>query len=268
MRALDSLLRLLASLSARTYLLIYVGVIAGFAGLYCWIAPDFYHPYARFETPISDAGTDLAKDLEEAFRIQLKKELLLPDKASVNLDQLKVGRLTANEDGIAFDLYLVVVSGAGPVIYGSIPLSIDPDDRIPIGESDEIIGLHPQPQKAKGGHLSLLDKNPIVKDSKEIGMALLTATAVIMVPRSVVSRLEGFNQAHGGFPSRVPGVFGRMLYLSAVTIATVGYGDVVPLTGRARFLTGLEAILGIVFLGLFINSLGLLRPQSARSERT
>jgi hypothetical protein len=49
--------------------------------------------------------------------------------------------------------------------------------------------------------------------------------------------------------------FGRMLYLSAVTVTTVGYGDIVPLTDIARFTVSCEAIAGIVLIGLFLNAL-------------
>ena len=50
-------------------------------------------------------------------------------------------------------------------------------------------------------------------------------------------------------------MFGRMLYLSAVTITTVGYGDIVPLTNVARSAVAAEAMLGIVAIGLFLNAL-------------
>jgi voltage-gated potassium channel Kch len=56
-----------------------------------------------------------------------------------------------------------------------------------------------------------------------------------------------------GFPSSMPGAFGLMLYLSLVTITTVGYGETVPLTAIARLLVGLEATVGIVLLGSLIN---------------
>lgn len=49
--------------------------------------------------------------------------------------------------------------------------------------------------------------------------------------------------------------FGRMLYLSAVTVTTVGYGDIVPLTDAARAAVALEGIGGIVLIGLFLNAL-------------
>jgi len=40
-----------------------------------------------------------------------------------------------------------------------------------------------------------------------------------------------------------------------MTITTVGYGDIVPITRQARMLLALEAILGIVLIGLFLNAL-------------
>jgi len=49
--------------------------------------------------------------------------------------------------------------------------------------------------------------------------------------------------------------FKRMLYFSAITISTIGYGDIVPIDDQLRLLVGLEATLGIIFIGLFINAL-------------
>jgi len=48
----------------------------------------------------------------------------------------------------------------------------------------------------------------------------------------------------------------RMLYFSATTITTMGFGDIVPLDNKLRLLVGTESILGIIFIGLFINSIG------------
>ena len=71
--------------------------------------------------------------------------------------------------------------------------------------------------------------------------------------------------ADQGFPSELQGNFGRMLYFSAVTITTVGYGDVIPLTGAARFFAAFEATLGIILLGLFINSLAFAATEKEGS---
>jgi hypothetical protein len=58
-----------------------------------------------------------------------------------------------------------------------------------------------------------------------------------------------------GDPSNLSGHFERMLYLSALTITTAGYGDITPLTTRARLLIILEAVLGIILFGLFLSTL-------------
>lgn len=49
--------------------------------------------------------------------------------------------------------------------------------------------------------------------------------------------------------------FGRMLYYSTVTITTLGFGDIVPTSDGARYLTALESFLGIVIIGFFITQI-------------
>lgn len=78
---------------------------------------------------------------------------------------------------------------------------------------------------------------------------------VTRIPSGLNNDIVGYKNAVKGLPSRVSGNLGRMLYFSAVTIATVGFGDIVPLTDEARLLVAIEAILGILFIGLFLNSI-------------
>lgn len=47
----------------------------------------------------------------------------------------------------------------------------------------------------------------------------------------------------------------RMLYFSTVVITTLGFGDIVPVSDLARIVVASEAILGIIFIGLFLNNL-------------
>ncbi len=51
-----------------------------------------------------------------------------------------------------------------------------------------------------------------------------------------------------------PGVFTN-LYLSVITITTLGYGDITPVGMVGQFLTASESVLGIILIGLFLNSL-------------
>lgn len=79
----------------------------------------------------------------------------------------------------------------------------------------------------------------------------------------VARQLQVVLRASQGFPAGIPGNLPRMLYLSAATVTTTGYGDIVPITTRARFLAISEAILGLVIVGLFLNSIA----QQRRAER-
>src|SRR5579871_5527248 len=45
------------------------------------------------------------------------------------------------------------------------------------------------------------------------------------------------------------------LYFSVITIATVGYGDITPASDFGKIIAGSEALLGIILIGLFLNSL-------------
>lgn len=72
----------------------------------------------------------------------------------------------------------------------------------------------------------------------------------------VSQELAGLIEEMRGWPSPDTAEFAvRMFHLSATTITTTGYGDIVPLTTVARLLTGSEALVGTLLLGLFIYSL-------------
>lgn len=49
--------------------------------------------------------------------------------------------------------------------------------------------------------------------------------------------------------------FWNLLYLSTVTITTLGFGDIVPITRSSRLLVSSESILGVILIGLFLNAL-------------
>ncbi len=53
--------------------------------------------------------------------------------------------------------------------------------------------------------------------------------------------------------ARLHAVFGDALYLSVVTMTTVGYGDIVPVGFLARTMTAVQGLLGIGFVGLVLG---------------
>jgi len=86
----------------------------------------------------------------------------------------------------------------------------------------------------------------------------------LKVPDQLFKKMLAYADARDGFAGLASGSFGRMLYLSTVTITTVGYGDIVPITPWARTLIAVEAILGILIIGLYLNALSQrLTPPSS-----
>ncbi|TRX07675.1 potassium channel family protein [Flavobacterium gawalongense] len=62
--------------------------------------------------------------------------------------------------------------------------------------------------------------------------------------------------------------FMTCLYYSTVTITTLGYGDISALTNTAQLLVIFETILGVITIGLFLNSLSIKHSiEINRSEK-
>ncbi len=55
--------------------------------------------------------------------------------------------------------------------------------------------------------------------------------------------------------------FGSALYFSIVTITTLGFGDMIPRDGFARAMVCLEVIAGVVFVGVFLNTVSEAQAQ-------
>jgi hypothetical protein len=57
--------------------------------------------------------------------------------------------------------------------------------------------------------------------------------------------------------------FGKACYFTVINMATVGFGDVVPITPGGRFLACVNAVLGLLFFGLLVAVFALsLQPAS------
>jgi hypothetical protein len=63
-----------------------------------------------------------------------------------------------------------------------------------------------------------------------------------------------------------PTTFARIIYHSGETFFTLGYGDIVPTSSGARFLSVLEAGMGFAFLGVVIGYLPVVYASFSRRE--
>jgi hypothetical protein len=100
--------------------------------------------------------------------------------------------------------------------------------------------------------LSTLPHSP--DDQKMVGDTVAKAIERVRLDDKQVAHAMRVVCAERGITCSRWGDFWRMLYFSAITISTVGYGDIVPLSGLTRFFAAFEATTGIILLGLFVNS--------------
>jgi hypothetical protein len=52
--------------------------------------------------------------------------------------------------------------------------------------------------------------------------------------------------------SRPSGRETDLLYFSLITLSTIGYGDIVPLSGEARVLAALEGVTGVLYIAITV----------------
>lgn len=84
---------------------------------------------------------------------------------------------------------------------------------------------------------------------------------VLLIPGFAVLfwLLQGFKQGHISFL--------EALYFSAVTITTLGYGDIQPVEIELRLFAAAEAVLGVVTIGFFLSSLSQKRADEMAEEQ-
>ncbi|MGZ5445146.1 MAG: potassium channel family protein [Thermoanaerobaculia bacterium] len=72
----------------------------------------------------------------------------------------------------------------------------------------------------------------------------------------IIGEMQEFMKVDTGMTLSGWGTYSRFVYFSVVTLTTLGYGDIVPISDRARGLVSLQSVFGVVVIGLFLNSLG------------
>ena len=61
-------------------------------------------------------------------------------------------------------------------------------------------------------------------------------------------------------------IFANFIYYSFVTLTTLGYGDIIPVSPYARALSSLEAVIGQLFIAVLIAGLVGLHIVHARTD--
>jgi hypothetical protein len=82
---------------------------------------------------------------------------------------------------------------------------------------------------------------------------MLFSVIEIIEPGSFLSGGAPVIDFHGDLVKR--NVFANFIYYSFVTLTTLGYGDIVPVSPHARALSSLEAVIGQLFIAVLIARL-------------
>jgi hypothetical protein len=94
---------------------------------------------------------------------------------------------------------------------------------------------------------------------------MLFSAIEIIEPGSFLSGGAPVVDFHGDSVKR--NVFANLIYYSFVTLTTLGYGDITPVSPYARALSSLEAVIGQLYIAVLIAGLvGMHIGQSGEKE--
>ena len=276
---LRSLAEFLGQFPSFGYGFAYVLAIPVFASLYARLPFDFYHSTAKYEPLVTGQSSLIAGRLRQTFLL----DAIQSSTARPSLDGQGVH---ASPDGV-FPAFSIDPE-PDRVRVNAIFLregAIDSKDlflKIAL-DIDDAANLHPATDVALTNDRSQLFNTLLWVEVKarvlsggEVPLPLLfpcgkrspsDRSTCIRMTLEDYSALLSLESTAGGRPTPAQGSYLRMLYFSAVTISTLGYGDIVPLTSRARALVTIEVIFGPLLFGLFLNSLFREGAASASNGR-
>jgi hypothetical protein len=219
----------------------------------------FYHSTAQYEQALYSEARNIIGQLQTAlaqnFVGHYSADFTQTSGWNIPIRDLAITGLRPTQDTIEihFRLRLQKQTASGPIVaYKAFQATV------PIIGQD-IVDL-------RSGTVC----KPLLFDSNQLAMyndekidfatVFVPPNGVCYAPALAITsmlndRLKGYWRAARGFPTDTPGGYWRMLYFSAITITTIGYGDIYPVSNMARVLVALEAILGVVLAGFFLNAI-------------
>jgi hypothetical protein len=240
-------------------LLAYLGLIPTFALVFCFLhGQQFYAPYARFE-PLAIAD---AARVKKSLAVAMVKSYASYEastsgwqiaRSDIEVDDLA----TDSSNGLMFTVYFFATKHEGEKITAAVG-----GPQFTAKLSQEKIVTQQRPGWMVCHLVTVLQNSGTEGPAMFNNHLLFRPPAMVAIQADTVCwggeeeiALQNLVTGWLGDPRGLSGFPWRMAYFSATTITTVGFGDIVPLTGTARALTAIEAIAGWVLAGIFLNSL-------------
>jgi hypothetical protein len=268
MKRLSLISRTLGRVPSVLYGVVYLALIPAFASMYQLMPGAFYHSTVHLEPTFRAEQQAISAELEKSIidsLAYLRKKAEDP-RAIWRLEdeELTVHDLTATPDGmVRFSLSGTLYGPRNSVMVRGLSIELSPWQKEPYTSRNASFAMLPAcyaDYKDNAYDPDVGDLLPYRRDLSDDGARAFIITTpgcggLLTVSRTLLRRLQGYSLASRGLAGYSPRSFGRMLYLSAVTLTTTGFGDIVPLTEKARTLVTSEAILGVILVGLFLNAL-------------
>jgi hypothetical protein len=242
------------------FMFLYILAIPSFAAIYTFCIPShFYHSTVQYEGILDKDADIILSKIRKAITQEFIKfhggPVKSDNKWKIDISEIYATSLKTESDSTSFNLSIRL---NGVNTYEGTLFSLTMKCSI----RNKIAYMVSAPPK----HENIVYKQPVCENGSSFPMGLKTLfpattndlnSKLLWLPISEETQnaITAFVKATKGFPSNVSGVYTRMFYFSAVTITTLGYGDIVPITNVARIFVVLESVLGLVLIGMFLNSL-------------
>jgi hypothetical protein len=127
-------------------------------------------------------------------------------------------------------------------------------DRLENYHSTEEIDskLDPHEKRVVIATIETISESPVVQHLDHYNTVVATGQ------KQTIAGLEALNQAHNEYIEQSKAKHLKLMdymYFSIYTITTTGYGDIVPTTAYAKFVTSVANIFEVIFLVVFFNAL-------------
>jgi hypothetical protein len=242
--------------------LAYLAAIPLFAFVYTLFPFDFYHSTARYEPLVAAQIASLADKLRQRFITDVRQGTTI--RPSIN------GELVPLRDDLPFPLFSINVESERIRViarFFTAAVSGLKDSALAVAlDIDEMATLAPDmatwDEKDLSKLLYLAQVKALILSGDDVQLPMLFPCGKYMSGKTCLRvtydeffSLQSLRSTAAGSPTALQSSYLRMLYFSAVTMSTLGYGDIVPVTSRSRAVVTIEVILGPLFFGLFLNSL-------------
>jgi Ion channel len=245
------------------YGLLYLGAIFGFAEAYHSMPGQFVHTTIEHEAPLRNDAAFIKSKLASAMISSYKdshggSSILKGNGWIASVDDMTLTDMTYKERTFGFSVTLPKRQADATK---PMPPGKEPDFIVAFAFPRPEKGVDAQVDRSRptGERLYMTFPQPATDNNV---LKLLGAhvggpddEGVMTFEHDMFMRMIAYADARDGFPGHSSGSFWRMFYLSAVTITTLGYGDILPITPLARILVSAEAIVGTIIIGLYLWAL-------------